>query len=41
MGQLCITDPKYRGHNQEILSNGQFLPQTMNFRYNCGTIMYI
>jgi hypothetical protein len=32
-GQLCITDPKYEGHDQEIMSSGQFLPQTADFRY--------
>jgi hypothetical protein len=30
-GPLCITDPKYGGHDQEIRSFGQFLPQTSGF----------
>jgi hypothetical protein len=28
---LCITDPKYGGHGQEIWSLGQFSPQTSVF----------
>jgi hypothetical protein len=32
MGLLCITDPQYGNHDQEILSFGQFLPQTGDFR---------
>jgi hypothetical protein len=32
MGPLCITDLEYVGHNEEILSFGQFLPQTGNFQ---------
>jgi hypothetical protein len=31
---LCITDPQSENHDQEILSSGQFLPQTDDFRYN-------
>jgi hypothetical protein len=29
---LCITDLKYGGHDQEIRSFGQFLPQTGDLR---------
>jgi hypothetical protein len=29
---LCITNPKYGGHDQEIRSFGQFLLQTSDFR---------
>jgi hypothetical protein len=31
MGQLGTTDPEYGGHEQEMQSFGQFLPQTWNF----------
>jgi hypothetical protein len=31
-GSLNISDPEYGGHNHEIRSFGQFLPQTDNFR---------
>jgi hypothetical protein len=36
MGQLCITDPKYGGHDKEILSSGLFLPHAMNFGVTVG-----
>jgi hypothetical protein len=32
--KLWITDPQYGGYDQEILSFGQILPQTGDFRYN-------
>jgi hypothetical protein len=32
MGPLCITDPEYGGHGQEIRSFGKFMPQTSDFR---------
>jgi hypothetical protein len=32
MGPLCITALEYGCHDQEILSFGQFLPQTEDFR---------
>jgi hypothetical protein len=32
MGPLCITDPEYGGHDQEIWSFDQFLSQTGDFR---------
>jgi hypothetical protein len=32
MRPLCITDPEYGGHDQEIQHFGQFLPQTEDFR---------
>jgi hypothetical protein len=28
---LCITDPLYGGHDQEIRCFGQFMPQTGDF----------
>jgi hypothetical protein len=31
MGLLWITDPQYGGHDQEIWSFGQLLPQTRYF----------
>jgi hypothetical protein len=30
-GPLCITDPQYVGHDREIQSFHQFLPQTGDF----------
>jgi hypothetical protein len=27
IGQLCITDPSYGGHDQEILCFGHFMPK--------------
>jgi hypothetical protein len=32
MGPLGTSDLEYEGHNQEIPSFTQFLPQTWNFR---------
>jgi hypothetical protein len=32
IGSLCITDPEYGGHSQEIRSFSQFLLQTGDFR---------
>jgi hypothetical protein len=32
MGALCIIDTQYQGHNQEIRSFDQFLPQISDFR---------
>jgi hypothetical protein len=32
MRPLCITDLKYGGHDQEIRSFGEFLPQNVDFR---------
>jgi hypothetical protein len=32
MGPLCINNPQYENHDQEILSFGQFRPQTGDFR---------
>jgi hypothetical protein len=32
MVPLCITDPEYGVHDQEIRSFGKFMPQTGNFR---------
>jgi hypothetical protein len=29
---LCITDPQYGDHGQEIQSFGQFMARTVNFR---------
>jgi hypothetical protein len=31
MGPLCITDPEYGSHSQEIWSFGQLLAQTGDF----------
>jgi hypothetical protein len=31
-GPLCITNPEYGGHDQEIRSFGQFLLKTYDFR---------
>jgi hypothetical protein len=31
MGPLCITHPQYGGHDEEIQSFDQFLPETSNF----------
>jgi hypothetical protein len=31
-GSLCITDLQYGGHDKEIQSFYQFLPQTVNFQ---------
>jgi hypothetical protein len=33
---LCITDPQYWDHDQEILSFSEFLPQAGDFRQNIG-----
>jgi hypothetical protein len=32
MAPSFITDPQYGYHDQEILTFGQFLPQTVDFR---------
>jgi hypothetical protein len=32
MGPLSITNLEYEGHDQEIRSFGQFLPQNADFR---------
>jgi hypothetical protein len=34
MRPLCITDLEDGGHDQEIRSFGQFLPQTSSFHLN-------
>jgi hypothetical protein len=34
MRPLCITDPEYAGHDQEIQSFNQFLSQYVNFQHN-------
>jgi hypothetical protein len=34
MGPLCIIDPEYGGHGQQIQSFGNFLPKTGDFRLN-------